>query len=205
MSNDAMPRYRIRYREGESGPEYVSADSFSGVEPTSDTYLFKVEGEIVVAVSKMIVNSVEKVADGAAKETMTNGMDEGLPIRESDKKPWSQEAAMRRAIDEAIMVYYPDLVRHAGGSGPIGFDLGYRRRDAGEGASSDPRSLEFRGKGGKVVTKIVKNYHVPRSDDWKPDNEYFTSDEGESFSLVHDVALPAGRIRAAEAMMETPA
>ena len=59
-----MHTYRIRYRKGESGLRLVQADSVNGFQPTCDTYLFKREGEIVAAMPKAVVVSVEKIDSG---------------------------------------------------------------------------------------------------------------------------------------------
>ena len=56
-----MNKYRIRYRKGETGLRYVQADTFNGLLPSSDTYTFKCEGEIVAAMPKAVVVSVERV------------------------------------------------------------------------------------------------------------------------------------------------
>ena len=46
------------------GLRLVQADSVNGFQPTCDTYLFKREGEIVAAVPKAVVVSVEKIDNG---------------------------------------------------------------------------------------------------------------------------------------------
>ena len=57
-----MNTYRIRYRrEARKGTQYVQADSVNGFEPTCDTYLFKIGPEVVAAIPKVNVVSVEKV------------------------------------------------------------------------------------------------------------------------------------------------
>ena len=59
-----MNTYRIRYRKGMTGLRLVQADSVNGFQPTCDTYLFRREGEIVAAVPKAVVVSVEKIDNG---------------------------------------------------------------------------------------------------------------------------------------------
>ena len=56
-----MNIYRIKYKKGEAGLKFVKADSINGFQPSSDTYLFKMEGEIVAAIPKSVVVSVEVV------------------------------------------------------------------------------------------------------------------------------------------------
>lgn len=63
-----MNTYRIRYKKGMVGLDYVEADSVNGFQPTCDTYLFKREGKIVAAVPKAVVVSVEMVDDGRDSE-----------------------------------------------------------------------------------------------------------------------------------------
>lgn len=57
-----MNTYRIKYKKGESGANYVEADSVNGFDPSCDTYLFKIDGEIVAVIPKATVISVVKVA-----------------------------------------------------------------------------------------------------------------------------------------------
>ena len=62
-----MNTYRIRYTTGNSGVKLVRADSVNGFDPAWDTYVFKRENEVVAAIPKAVVASVEKVdEDGAA-------------------------------------------------------------------------------------------------------------------------------------------
>ncbi len=56
-----MNKYRIRYIKDAFGVEIVEADSFNGIEKTCDTYTFKKEGQIVAAMPKSAVVSVEKI------------------------------------------------------------------------------------------------------------------------------------------------
>ena len=63
-----MNTYRIRYKKGMSGMSLVEADSVNGFQPTCDTYLFKREGEIVAAVPKAVVVSVERIDTGRDNE-----------------------------------------------------------------------------------------------------------------------------------------
>lgn len=55
-----MNAYRISYRNGEEGVGYIKADSFI---ETSDFYHFQHGGEIVAAISKAMVVSVEMVKE----------------------------------------------------------------------------------------------------------------------------------------------
>ncbi len=56
-----MYKYRIKYKLGYKGITTVEADSVNGFQPTSDTYTFKVENEIVVAIPKDVVVSIDRV------------------------------------------------------------------------------------------------------------------------------------------------
>lgn len=56
-----MNTYRIRYKKGQRGIRLVRADSVNGFQPSSDTYIFKLENEIVAAIPKAVVISVERV------------------------------------------------------------------------------------------------------------------------------------------------
>lgn len=56
-----MYKYRIKYKPGHKGISMVEADSVNGFQPTSDTYTFKVENEIVVAIPKDVVVSIDRV------------------------------------------------------------------------------------------------------------------------------------------------
>ena len=58
----SMNNYRIKYKKGESGANYVEADSVNGFDQSCDTYLFKIDGEIVAVIPKANVISVVKVA-----------------------------------------------------------------------------------------------------------------------------------------------
>ena len=59
-----MNTYRIRYKSGVRGIPYVKADTINGFQPNCDTYLFKQGQEIVAAVPKVNVVSVEKIESG---------------------------------------------------------------------------------------------------------------------------------------------
>ena len=52
-----MNTYRVRYRRGESGLKFVNADSVNGFQPTSDSYVFKRENEVVAVMPKAVVVS----------------------------------------------------------------------------------------------------------------------------------------------------
>ena len=56
-----MNTYRIRYKKGEVGVKLVRADSVNGLLPTCDSYVFKLEQEIVAIMPKAVVVSIEKV------------------------------------------------------------------------------------------------------------------------------------------------
>ena len=56
-----MNTYRIRDKKGERGLRLVKADSVNGFQPTCDTYIFKLEEEIVAIVPKAVVLSVARV------------------------------------------------------------------------------------------------------------------------------------------------
>lgn len=56
-----MNQYRIRYKSSMRGVQIVRADTVNGFQPTHDTYLFKIGDEIVAAIPKANVVSVEKV------------------------------------------------------------------------------------------------------------------------------------------------
>ena len=56
-------KYRITYMKGlRGGVRIVEADTVNGFQPTCDTYLFKIGAEIVAAIPKVNVLSVEKIA-----------------------------------------------------------------------------------------------------------------------------------------------
>ncbi len=59
-----MNTYHIRYRKGEVGLKTVEADSINGFNLELDTYFFKKEGEIVAAIPKSVVVSIEKIDTG---------------------------------------------------------------------------------------------------------------------------------------------
>ena len=59
-----MNTYRVRYRKGESGLKIVNADSVNGFQPTSDSYVFKRENEVVSVMPKTVVVSVEMTSNG---------------------------------------------------------------------------------------------------------------------------------------------
>ena len=59
-----MNTYRVRYRKGESGLKIVNADSVNGFQPTSDSYVFKRENEVVAVMPKTVVVSVEMTSNG---------------------------------------------------------------------------------------------------------------------------------------------
>ena len=61
-----MNRYRIKYKSSHKGVTHVSADSINGFQPEKDTYIFKSDGEIVAAIPKANVVSIElvKLTDG---------------------------------------------------------------------------------------------------------------------------------------------
>ena len=61
-----MNRYRIRYKKGETGLKYVQADSVNGFKPSCDSYVFKMEGEVVAVMPKTVVISVEKISGDEA-------------------------------------------------------------------------------------------------------------------------------------------
>ena len=63
-----MNTYRIRYRKGEAGIKFVKADSVCGFETGSCSYLFKRENEIVAAIPKAVVASVEMVKGDEPEE-----------------------------------------------------------------------------------------------------------------------------------------
>ena len=56
-----MNTYRIRYVTGARGLKVVHADSVNGFDQTTDTYVFKRENQVVAAVPKAVVLSVELV------------------------------------------------------------------------------------------------------------------------------------------------
>ena len=56
-----MNKYRIRYKKGYDGTTRIEADSINGFQPSCDTYLFKIAGEIVAAIPKDAVSSIDKV------------------------------------------------------------------------------------------------------------------------------------------------
>ena len=56
-----MNRYRIKYTKGNEGVIFVDADRVCGFKPGCDAYKFKREGELVAAVPKANVASIEKV------------------------------------------------------------------------------------------------------------------------------------------------
>ncbi len=57
-----MNNYRIRYKPGVGqGLRQVRADSVNGFQPSCDTYVFRLENEIVAAIPKVNVASIERV------------------------------------------------------------------------------------------------------------------------------------------------
>lgn len=64
MYDWGMYTYRIRYKKGEAGVKLVSADSVNGFQPSSDSYVFKKEQEVVAVMPKAVVVSVERVDNG---------------------------------------------------------------------------------------------------------------------------------------------
>ena len=64
-----MNTYRIRYRKGEAGLKLVQADSVNGFKPSCDSYVFKLEGEVVAVMPKAVVVSVERVSTDEAGDT----------------------------------------------------------------------------------------------------------------------------------------
>ena len=63
-----MNTCRIAYRKGEGGLKLVRADSVNGLQSTSDSYVFKMENEIVAVMPKAVVVSFEKVSSGESVE-----------------------------------------------------------------------------------------------------------------------------------------
>ena len=59
-----MNKYRIRYKQGARGIRIVTADTIHGFQPSCDTYIFKMEGEIVAVIPKANVISIETIATG---------------------------------------------------------------------------------------------------------------------------------------------
>ena len=59
-----MNTYRIRYIKGQRGVNIVCADSINGFKPECDTYVFKLENEIVAVAPKSKVVSIEKIVKG---------------------------------------------------------------------------------------------------------------------------------------------
>ena len=55
-----MNIYRIRYKKGVQGAKIVRADSVNGFKPEADTYVFKIEDEVVAVIPKVNVASVTK-------------------------------------------------------------------------------------------------------------------------------------------------
>ncbi len=59
-----MNTYRVRYIKGQSGFKLIEADSVNGFKPQCDSYVFKIGSEVVAAVPKSVVVSVEKIGSG---------------------------------------------------------------------------------------------------------------------------------------------
>ena len=59
-----MNNYRIRYKPGNAGLKTVQADSINGFQPSCDTYVFKLENEVVAAIPKAVVVSIERIDNG---------------------------------------------------------------------------------------------------------------------------------------------
>ena len=62
-----MNTYRIRFRNGKK-PQCVKADNVNGFQPTADSYVFKIDQEVVAVVPKAIVQSVVKISNGDDEE-----------------------------------------------------------------------------------------------------------------------------------------
>ena len=62
-----MNTYRIRFRNGKK-PQYIRADNVNGFHPTSDSYVFKIDQEVVAVMPKAIVQSVVKISHGDDEE-----------------------------------------------------------------------------------------------------------------------------------------
>ena len=62
-----MNTYRIVF-DKTAGREwqFVEADNVNGFDPSSDTYTFKIGGEVVAAIPKARVTSIEKVKSESA-------------------------------------------------------------------------------------------------------------------------------------------
>ena len=56
-----MNTYRIRYKTGHSGVRIVQADSVNGFKPENDSYVFKIDNEVVCVVPKESVVSITKI------------------------------------------------------------------------------------------------------------------------------------------------
>ena len=58
-----MNTYRINFnKSAREKPQLVKADNVNGFDPSSDTYTFKIDGEVVAAVPKSEVVSITKVS-----------------------------------------------------------------------------------------------------------------------------------------------
>ena len=58
-----MNIYRINFtKSAYKARQFVKADNVNGFDPSSDTYTFKIDGEIVAAVPKATVISITKVS-----------------------------------------------------------------------------------------------------------------------------------------------
>lgn len=63
-----MNTYRISYKPKMKGITFVKADNVNGFQPTSDTYTFKIGEEVVVAIPKNVVLSIDKVREHSDEE-----------------------------------------------------------------------------------------------------------------------------------------
>ncbi|MYF39101.1 MAG: hypothetical protein F4219_10145 [Gammaproteobacteria bacterium] len=63
-----MNTYRINYKPKMHGIRFVQADNVNGFQPTSDTYTFKIGEEVVVAIPKNVVLSIDKVKTTSDEE-----------------------------------------------------------------------------------------------------------------------------------------
>ena len=63
-----MNHYRIRYVKGQTGVSIVKADTINGFKPSCDTYVFKIEEEVVAVVPKARVTSIVKVGEAKSDD-----------------------------------------------------------------------------------------------------------------------------------------
>ena len=65
-SGGIMNTYRINFvKSAYKSKQFVEADNVNGFDPSSDTYTFKIDGEVVAAMPKSAVTSITKVSSAS--------------------------------------------------------------------------------------------------------------------------------------------